>query len=182
MRIWYTLAIAAAVLTAGCGGEKPTTEGASSTSTPATNSTATAPESGATPPGATATAGPQKVDPASFKELPGGLKYAVLKEGSGETAGHQEVSVHYTGWLENGTKFDSSLDRGEPFKFVVGHGDVIKGWDEGVKGMKVGEKRQLVVPPDMGYGASGTPGGPIPPNATLTFEVELLGMGAAHNH
>lgn len=121
-----------------------------------------------------APAKPTKVAEGKFKKGPGGLKYAILKEGSGAVAKAGPVTVHYTGWLTNGSKFDSSLDRGQPFEFPLGGGQVIKGWDEGVKGMKVGEKRQLVVPPDMGYGPTGTPGGPIPPNATLIFEVELL--------
>ena len=86
--------------------------------------------------------------------------------------GHM-VSVHYTGWLTNGTKFDSSVDRGEPFQFQLGGRQVIAGWDEGVQGMRIGGKRKLTIPPDKGYGERGA-GGVIPPNATLIFEVELL--------
>lgn len=103
-----------------------------------------------------------------------GLRYEILKAGQGEEARPgQTVVVHYTGWLENGTKFDSSLDRGQPFDFPLGGGRVIRGWDEGVAGMKVGEKRKLIIPASLGYGARGA-GGKIPPNATLIFEVELL--------
>lgn len=97
-----------------------------------------------------------------------------LGEGAEAVAG-QRVTVHYTGWLTNGTKFDSSLDRNDPFDFPLGRGHVIRGWDEGVAGMKVGGKRKLTIPPEMGYGARGA-GGVIPPNATLVFEVELLGV------
>lgn len=105
-----------------------------------------------------------------------GLEYWDIKPGTGPTATKgQTVTVHYTGWLTNGKKFDSSVDRGEPFKFHLGAGEVIKGWDEGVAGMKVGGKRQLRIPPELGYGARGA-GGVIPPNATLIFDVELLGV------
>ena len=109
-----------------------------------------------------------------------GLKYEDSVEGTGaEAKAGQRVSVHYTGWLYTdgvaGRKFDSSKDRGQPFAFPLGGGRVIRGWDEGVQGMKVGGTRRLVIPADLGYGASGA-GGVIPPNATLLFEVELLGV------
>ena len=103
-----------------------------------------------------------------------GLVIEELVAGNGaEAAAGQTVTVHYTGWLTNGTKFDSSKDRNDPFVFPLGAGHVIRGWDEGVQGMKVGGKRKLTIPADLGYGARGA-GGVIPPNATLVFEVELL--------
>lgn len=103
-----------------------------------------------------------------------GLKYVDLIVGTGrEAAAGNLVSVHYTGWLTNGTKFDSSVDRRESFSFPLGGGKVIRGWDEGVAGMKVGGKRKLTIPPQLGYGSRGA-GGVIPPNATLVFDVELL--------
>ncbi|WKZ24381.1 MAG: FKBP-type peptidyl-prolyl cis-trans isomerase [Candidatus Dojkabacteria bacterium] len=97
-----------------------------------------------------------------------------VQEGTGEEGAKngQTVSVHYTGRLKDGTKFDSSLDRNEPFSFTLGAGEVIQGWDLGVLGMKIGEKRELTIPASLGYGASGV--GPIPPNATLIFEVEMI--------
>ena len=108
--------------------------------------------------------------------MPDGLKYTDDQVGSGtEAQAGKTVSVHYTGWFLDGTKFDSSKDRNQPFSFPLGRGQVIKGWDEGVAGMKVGGKRTLVIPPDLGYGARGA-GGVIPPNATLMFDVELLGV------
>jgi FKBP-type peptidyl-prolyl cis-trans isomerase FkpA len=105
-----------------------------------------------------------------------GLVYedTVVGEGAEAKAG-QQVSVHYTGWLTNGSKFDSSKDRNDPFEFSLGMRQVIGGWDEGVQGMKVGGTRKLTIPPELGYGARGA-GGVIPPNATLVFEVELLGI------
>jgi len=121
-------------------------------------------------------AGPTKVSgqPTTTTD---GLQYWDIAVGSGATAAAgNSVKVHYTGWLTTGEKFDSSRDRNEPFSFPLGAGQVIKGWDEGVAGMKVGGRRQLRIPPELGYRASGA-GGVIPPNATLIFDVELLDVG-----
>lgn len=150
---------------ASTGAGTATSTGTASTSAPAGGETASK-----------APSGPAKVNPKDYKTTASGLKYAILKPGKGAEAKEgQTVAVHYTGWLKDGgTKFDSSRDRGEPFPFPLGAGRVIKGWDEGVKGMKVGEQRQLLIPAKLGYGETGTPGGPIPPNATLIFDVELL--------
>jgi len=107
---------------------------------------------------------------------PSGLQIEDLVPGNGASPlPGQQVSVHYTGWLADGTKFDSSKDRGQPFAFKLGAGQVIRGWDEGVATMKVGGTRKLTIPPALGYGARGFPGA-IPPNAALVFEVELLGV------
>ena len=122
----------------------------------------------------TAPAGPTKVTGEGTKTA-SGLQYWDIKEGTGATAEKgQTVLVHYTGWLTSGKKFDSSVG-GKPFKFRIGAGDVIKGWEEGVAGMKVGGKRQLRIPPDLAYGPKGYPG-VIPPNATLVFDVQLMGV------
>lgn len=103
-----------------------------------------------------------------------GLQYEVLTKGKGDAVKNGDLaSMHYTGWLDDGTKFDSSVDRGQPFEFMVGAGQVIQGWDEGVEGMLTGEKRKLIIPAELGYGAAGA-GGVIPGGATLTFDVELM--------
>ncbi len=113
----------------------------------------------------------------SYRPRMADLQIEELAVGEGvEATPGSHVQVHYTGWLTSGQKFDSSLDRGRPFEFELGAGRVIKGWDQGVAGMRVGGKRKLTIPPDLGYGARGA-GNVIPPNATLVFEVELLGVG-----
>lgn len=122
------------------------------------------------------TVGPTKVTGAGTK-TPSGLQYWDIRAGTGASAeAGKKVKVDYTGWLTTGKKFDSSVGTGHPFEFTLGAGQVIKGWDEGVAGMKVGGKRQLRIPPDLAYGAQGTPGGPIPANATLIFDVRLVGV------
>src|SRR3989344_8623695 len=114
--------------------------------------------------------------PSTPVNLPSGLVVQDLGVGNGATAKSGDtIAVHYTGWLTTGQKFDSSVDRGEPFVFQLGAGQVIRGWDEGVQGMKVGGKRKLTIPASLGYGSQGA-GGIIPPNATLLFEVELLAI------
>jgi FKBP-type peptidyl-prolyl cis-trans isomerase len=122
------------------------------------------------------TSAPAKVTGPGVR-MTSGLVYWDIRMGTGDVAKEgSRVRVHYTGWLTNGKKFDSSVDAGKPFDFRIGNGEVIKGWEEGVTGMKVGGKRQLRIPPALGYGAEGTPGGPIPPNANLIFDIQLLGV------
>ncbi len=122
----------------------------------------------------------EKKSESKMTKTPSGLQYEDTVTGTGASPKNGQTCVmHYTGWLwesgAKGKKFDSSVDRGKPFEFGIGQGQVIKGWDEGVSTMKVGGKRTLLIPPTLGYGARGT-GGVIPPNATLLFEVELLGV------
>ena len=105
------------------------------------------------------------------------MKIEKINSGTGASPKSGDtVTVHYTGWLTNGAKFDSSVDRNDPFAFVLGHGQVIQGWDQGVAAIRVGDKSRFTIPPELAYGASGYPGA-IPPNATLIFEVELLSIG-----
>jgi FKBP-type peptidyl-prolyl cis-trans isomerase len=168
---YFALMSGAALLVLFASGcyQASTTQGSTSTSSAATTTTPAA-QAPAEKPSAAAPA-------AGEVALPGGLKYVDLKVGDGEIAeAGLTATVHYTGWLTDGTKFDSSVDRNQPFQFRIGAGNVIRGWDEGVKGMRVGGKRHLTIPPDMGYGDRGA-GGVIPPNATLVFDVELLGLG-----
>jgi len=120
----------------------------------------------------------QEADPnLEVQTLDNGLQFQDLVVGTGQLAKPGDtVSVHYTGWLTDGAKFDSSVDRGQPFEFTIGQGRVIQGWDQGVPGMLVGGKRKLTIPPELGYGSQGAGGGLIPANATLIFEVELLAI------
>lgn len=165
-----------AALALGCYQNQSTTS--TSSSTTASGSAASSPATSSPPAESPPAAKEAPATAAQGQEvsLPGGLKYVDLKVGDGDIAeAGMKATVHYTGWLTDGTKFDSSVDRGTPFSFTIGEGRVIRGWDEGVKGMRIGGKRHLTIPPEMGYGAGGSPPA-IPPNATLVFDVELLGL------
>ena len=164
--VLYGAAALLAMLALGCreGSNSQTAASSSVTATTNTSTSTQTPREGA----AAAPAGKEM-------QMAGGLTYVDLKVGDGEIAeAGQNATVHYTGWLTDGTKFDSSVDRGPPFPFRLGQG-VITGWSEGVKGMRVGGKRHLTIPPDLGYGATGM-GSVIPPNATLVFDIELLAL------
>jgi FKBP-type peptidyl-prolyl cis-trans isomerase len=173
------LAVIAIVAVLGCQESKPeasksagtTGSGTTSGATGTTSTTTTT----ATESGMSATA-KTEAPAAASKEitLPSGLKYEELTVGTGaEATSGKQVSIHYTGWLTNGTKFDSSLDRGQPLEFTLGAGQMIPGFDAGVAGMKVGGKRKLTIPPDLAYGAAGRPP-VIPPSSTLIFDVQLV--------
>ena len=160
--IWLAAAVLLGALGCAHGGGSGSTDASTTAPAPAPAAPATpAPPAGG-------------ASPATEISLPSGLRYQDLAVGDGALAETgMSAAVHYTGWLTDGTKFDSSVDRGQPFSFRLGAGQVIRGWDEGVRGMRVGGKRKLTIPPDLGYGAAGS-GRVIPPNATLVFEVELL--------
>jgi FKBP-type peptidyl-prolyl cis-trans isomerase len=177
----FTRALPAGLLLAAAGALSAAAAGApGATANPAATANANAAAS------ATAAQEGRPMEPAKDKDAaakenkevvtPSGLKYVDLKiGGEAEARSGAVVEVHYTGWLLDGTKFDSSRDRNRPFRFKLGAGQVIKGWDEGVAGMRVGGKRKLIIPPELGYGRQGA-GGVIPPGATLVFEVELLNV------
>ena len=163
---WWLALVFVLITAVACGSstDEQTTENGESMTT----------ESGLQPAPPGAPEAPTAVDEADYTVTDSGLKYYDLVAGIGEPPQPGDnVSVHYTGWLTDGTKFDSSLDRGQPFSFPLGQGRVIAGWDEGVANMTPGTVRQLVIPPELGYGESGL-SGVIPANATLIFEVELL--------
>ena len=164
-------AVVASALT-GCGGDNAQTSTETTTTTSSSTPTATSStSSAASKPGEMPV-----VNPAKLTSNPSGLQYEDVVAGNGPSPqSGQQVQVHYTGWLTNGKKFDSSLDRGEPFTFTIGQGQVIKGWDEGVATMKTGGTRILVIPAAMAYGERGA-GADIPPNSNLVFQVQLLGV------
>ncbi|GAB1542779.1 FKBP-type peptidyl-prolyl cis-trans isomerase [Scytonema sp. NUACC21] len=174
LSVGFMLFCVVVLILAQIGGDKQTTATAAQLSEITTASTQVVTENN-TLIASKAMSDANKAKPdANVVTTPSGLKYVEIKEGTGATPKTgQTVVVHYTGTLENGKKFDSSRDRNQPFSFKLGVGQVIKGWDEGLSTMKVGGRRQLTIPANLGYGARGA-GGVIPPNATLIFDVELL--------
>ena len=185
LRTWPALALGTLLILSGCNAESkdesaasPSPEVTASETTPteATESATTDLSAGASD---SAGAGAGVTDHVTLgtaaRTLPGGLQIEDIKVGTGAVAkAGQIVTVHYTGWTLDGTQFDSSVDRGTPFEFALGAGQVIKGWDQGVEGMKIGGKRKLRIPADLAYGSQGA--GSIPPNSVLVFDVELLGV------
>jgi FKBP-type peptidyl-prolyl cis-trans isomerase len=168
-RFQATWLLAALLVIAGCKSKSTSSTGSSSA--PVSGGTSAAPAAPAA--GGAATSTTPKSEEVVMQN---GLKYQDLKVGDGTLAEKgMSATVHYTGWLTDGTEFDSSLKSGRPFTFRIGAGEVIQGWDEGVAGMRVGGQRKLTIPPALGYGAAGA-GGVIPPNATLVFEVQLLNV------
>ncbi len=166
------VALAGMVACGGGDAQPATSEAGAETASPAATPGAMADEMSAV---ATEYAPSLGVDLSTMKQMDGGLYYQDITEGSGEAAkAGDHVVTNYTGWLPDGTKFDSSFDRHEPIDFDLGAGGMIKGWDEGVVGMKVGGKRRLVIPPGLGYGKQAN--GPIPPMSTLVFEIDLVGI------
>lgn len=176
---WFSCAAILVAGLAGCGGEKAEEkkEAAAPEATEQTTPSRTeAPETMTLDQMKAALAEKLQFDWADVKNDPSGLEYIVRQEGTGDIPKQGDViKAHYTGYLMNGTKFDSSVDRGQPFQTPIGVGRVIAGWDQAFTSMKVGEKRILIIPPELGYGARGA-GNVIPPNATLLFDVELLGI------
>jgi FKBP-type peptidyl-prolyl cis-trans isomerase len=163
--------VASLVLAVACGGNEEKTTAPSVTPNAAATQPSVTPKASATQTGG----GPPAVS-AEPTVTASGLKIIEIKAGTGDEAQKgQTVSVHYTGWLADGTKFDSSLDRGQPLSFVLGAGQMIPGFDEGVAGMKVGGQRRLIIPPNLAYGAQGRPP-QIPANAELTFDIELVSL------